>query len=38
MERFKTTERVTAYEMFLRDFRDGAIGNITLDDPSSFVN
>ena len=32
MERFKMTDRATAYEAFLRDFRDGKLGNITLDD------
>ena len=32
MERFKMTERATAYDAFLRDFRDGKLGNITLDD------
>ena len=32
MERFKLTERVTAYDAFLRDFRDGKLGNITLDE------
>ena len=32
MERFKMTERATAYDAFLRDFRDGKLGNITFDD------
>ena len=35
MERFKTTERATAYDQFLRDFREGTLGNITLDDSLS---
>jgi ribosome biogenesis GTPase A len=32
MERFKLTERQSAYEALLRDFRDGKLGNITLDE------
>jgi len=32
MERFKMTERATAYDAFLRDFRDGRLGSITLDE------
>jgi hypothetical protein len=32
MERFKLTERATALDAFLRDFRDGKLGSITLDD------
>lgn len=32
MERFKLQERQTAYDAFLRDFRDGTLGNITFDD------
>lgn len=38
MARFKATERVTAYEMFLRDFREGSLGNITLDEHVPLVN
>lgn len=32
MERFKLQERATAYDAFLRDFRDGTLGRLTLDD------
>lgn len=32
MDRMKYTERKSAYDAFLRDFRDGTLGKITLDD------
>jgi len=33
MERFKIQERSNAVDAFLRDFRDGKLGRITLDEP-----
>ena len=37
MERFKLTERATAYDALLRDFREGKLGNITLDEPTTII-
>ena len=33
MERFKLVDRSVAFNAFLRDFREGALGNLTFDDP-----
>jgi ribosome biogenesis GTPase A len=32
MDRFKLTERASAYDAFLRDFREGKLGNVTFDE------